>query len=162
MPEALLTPLLEAQDRITTGRAVEEDDLHVTLVFLEDVAEAALAEADLALQDMALPRVPLTLRGLQIFGATQTVVAADVAMSEEMERVQRGVLKALRGAGVIPPRARLRPHITLRRLKRGQSPGAPKDAALVGAAVADRLNLWESRLRPDGARYDVLAEYPLR
>ncbi|MGR3492765.1 MAG: 2'-5' RNA ligase family protein, partial [Shimia sp.] len=75
--------------------------------------------------------------------------------------------RACRNAGITLPRAKFRPHITLRRFGRM---GLPDPASLNSAMAAplalpphpaEEVTLWSSTLTPDGPVYDVLASFPL-
>ena len=161
IPDALWSPLVAARDRISAGRAVPDDNLHLTLAFLEEVDTGLLHEVDLILGGARLVAPPLRLLGLQTFGSPPRVLAAEIAEDPALTRLHAQVRGALRSAGLDLPRSRFRPHVTLRRLGPTDALGRLSPVLPPAVARADRLCLWESRLRPDGARYDLLADYPL-
>lgn len=172
VPEPLLPALLAVQAAVPLGRAVPEENLHLTLAFLDDLPEGELQELDLALDGRALPGCSLALDGLAIFGGRRArLLAAQVARVPELMGLQREVLRAVAAAGITLPRARFRPHVTLLRfgagLRRADRPrldvALGRFAALTaGPAPVAEMRLVGSVLTPDGAVYDTLAAYPLR
>lgn len=164
LPQALADLLVPAQAALRLPRPVPAEDFHVTLAFLGEQREDVLEELHGALEAMRLPAADLALDGLGVMGGR--VVHAAIRPDPGLERLQARVAQAARGAGIALERRRFRPHVTLAR-------GALPDAAALAAGFARAgavtsppvragvLAMIRSRLRPEGALYDVLAEYPL-
>ncbi len=171
LPEEVLLPLTRLQAGLDVGRAVPEDNMHLTLAFLGDVNRAALAELALSLEGLALAPVELTLRGLDLFGGRKPglVFAAAVA-TPELTRLHEKVVRAARGAGIDLRRERFRPHVTIARLPRTLGPRDERRLAdflhLNGTfatppAMATSVTLYESHLRPEGPLHLPLASVDL-
>ena len=164
LPEQARSELAGWRDSLVAGRTdlrpVSPQALHVTLAFLgwqdesavPEIAAAALvkSEAPVLRADGVRPVPP---RDPRLF-------ALDLADPEERAlAVQARVSDALEAGGWYKPEKRpFWPHITLARVKRGQRrvpplPGTPPPAE---PFVADRLTLYRSTLRPQGAIYDPL------
>ncbi|HSM19314.1 MAG TPA: RNA 2',3'-cyclic phosphodiesterase, partial [Hyphomicrobiales bacterium] len=144
----------------------------LTLAFLgdippdgvEDLAEA-LAEID------APPRFEVRLDGLAFFGGQPPgVLAATVRPDPVLESLHDAVRRAARAAGLTVKRQRFRPHVTLLRLPRPLSPEheaalasfmAKTAPSFAAEFTADEFCLYRSILRPEGARHEELAFFPL-
>jgi 2'-5' RNA ligase len=164
------------RERLPRARWVDPDFLHLTLLFLGEVAPERVAElaGRLGQAFAAHPALPLRLAGGGTFpaGRPARVAWIGVTGSPELAPLQAAVARAarealepaaLREAGERP----FQPHVTLARCP---SPW-PRSAAEKFAAafpaeigppfVVDRGVLVESRLSPRGPRYRHLAELPL-
>lgn len=171
VPEPLIPLLLAAQDVVAVGRAVPEENLHLTLAFLGEQPDYALAELDAAL-GAVLPGCALALGGLVSFGGRRVkLLAAGVVPEPGLAALRSSVVAAVRAAGIDLPRERFRPHITLIRFGAGLRDGdrARFETGVAQAAglrsapePAGALRLVGSVLTPGGAIYETLAEWPLR
>ena len=176
------------RERLPRARWVDPDVLHLTLLFLGEVAPervAALA-GRLGLAFAAHPALPLRLAGGGTFppGRPARVAWIGVTAPPELEPLQAAVAQAAREAldvaatpGGPSPRASaaaaaiderpFRPHVTLARCPSPWPRGAVEKwaAAFSGEIgppfLATRGVLVESRLSPRGPRYRNLAELPL-
>ncbi|UWQ78483.1 RNA 2',3'-cyclic phosphodiesterase [Leisingera sp. S132] len=170
LPDAALDALERVQEGLTVGRHVPAGNMHLTLAFLDDQPEAALKALHQMLADISAPPLLLTFSGLGTFGdKLPRVLAAEVQKTPELTRLRDNVRSACRTNGIELPRERFRPHVTLARFPRHLEAGqVEKIARFLAAAAdfkleceADSYALFQSTLAPEGARYDVLAEYPL-
>ena len=167
VPEPLSSALVAAQARLPLPRPVPEDDLHLTLAFLDDRPEAQLEAFAEALDARRLEGCRLRPAGLGPFGDPPRLIAAEFRRDPPLEALERQCRAAAREAGIDLPRRRFRPHVTLARLRRAD----PLDPARLAAALAaplalpevaaERVTLWSSTLTPDGPRYEALADWPL-
>ncbi|MDC0657504.1 RNA 2',3'-cyclic phosphodiesterase [Leisingera sp. SS27] len=171
LPDAALDALERVQEGLTLGRHIPAENMHLTLAFLDDQPEAALQALHQILTDISAPPLMLTFSGLGTFGGKRPrVLAAEVRKSPELVHLLGRVRSACRSAGIDLPRERFRPHVTLARFPRNLEAGqVEKIARFLSAAAdfkleceADSYALFQSTLAPEGARYDVLAEYPLQ
>ncbi|MGR3762041.1 RNA 2',3'-cyclic phosphodiesterase [Roseobacteraceae bacterium NS-SX3] len=172
LPDRVLAALERLQDGLAAGRRVPQDNLHLTLAFLDDQPETVLSALHQELERLQAPVLSLAFRGLETFGGkTPRVLAAATAPDPDLARLRSQVREAARSAGIALPRERFRPHVTLARFPRrveaaelakaGRFLEAAGGFALEGVEV-DRFALFQSVLDQRGARYHVLAEYPLR
>ncbi|MCU0907596.1 MAG: RNA 2',3'-cyclic phosphodiesterase [Rhodobacteraceae bacterium] len=172
LPDALKAALSAVQDRLDIdkagGRAVDEDQMHLTLVFLDDQPEHVLADLHGELDRVRWPAVTLSPRGLGTFGGDRvTSVWAGVAPDPVLDGLQAKVAQAARDAGMDIPRRRFVPHVTLARFGAQGAPG-PFNAGVAALSgwsappvAVDRMALMRSHLGKGGSVYEVLADYPL-
>ncbi|WP_226625080.1 RNA 2',3'-cyclic phosphodiesterase [Alloyangia pacifica] len=171
LPEPLIPSLLAVQEAVPVGRAVPEENLHVTLAFLGDVEEPELRELHFELEGQALPGCWLRLAGLESFGGrSPKLLAAAIAPEPGLSALHGRMVRACRAAGIALERRRFRPHVTLQRfgaglrgegLARLERAVAAQVALTSGAEAAEELRLVASTLTPEGAVYDTLAAYGL-
>ena len=164
-PEAWAGPLVRVQERLALGRRVPEDDLHLTLAFLDDRPEAALEALAEELSARPLRAAMLRPVGVVPFGEGGTV-ALEVAPDPHLVALHDTVRLAARGAGIDLPRRRFRPHVTLARLRRSARERLPGALAALGhvdlpEARAEAVTLWSSTLTPEGPIYEALETWPL-
>ncbi len=173
VPEDIRERLEELQSDLPVGRHVDPETFHITLAFLGDESVERIDAAHEALEYLAAAPFSLRIDGLDIFGgaAPKTLFAA-IAPSEPLDILQRKVRSLLHGAGIMPDRARFRPHVTLAWFRPGSGPGSGTEAALArfltrhatfGSAPfpVTEVVLYRSHLTGDGAIHEALAEYPL-
>lgn len=172
LPEDLRDGLMAVQDGLGLGREVPEDNLHLTLAFLDDQPMQVAEQVHDMLSALRAPQVALRVRGAELFGGGQpSLIAAMVERSTALVGVQAKVAQAVRLAGVDLPRRRFRPHVTLVRFPRhlpdvapvriGRWLAAHGDLALDGG-MAGQVTLYRSHLHAEGPIYEALASYPLR
>lgn len=170
MPGRVLDTLIALQGQIGgPGRAVPEDNLHLTIAFLGDTDERGLADLNDLLASTPLPVTSIRFGALGTFaemerGLLFVSVEADAALMALHGKVQR----VARMAGITLPRRRFRPHVTLFRSNR--QPKGPERDRLARALShpvqvpdfeAHQLVLFRSTLGPGGARHDAMASYAL-
>ncbi|WP_084514057.1 RNA 2',3'-cyclic phosphodiesterase, partial [Salipiger mucosus] len=170
IPGPLVPPLLAVQEAVPVGRPVPEENLHVTLAFLDEQDEESLDELDFALQARRLEACTLAVEGLAGFGREPRLLAAELVRAPGLMALRRSVMGAVRAAGIVLPRTRFRPHVTLIRFGSGLAPAERPllDRALRDVAglttppvPAEKVALMSSTRTEDGALYETLAEYPL-
>jgi len=154
-------------------RLARADGLHLTLVFLGDVARPRLAELARALEEAAAPLAPPELE-LAATGAFPAARAARVLWAGVRERVpgrlaaaRAGVLAACARVGLAPPaseEARFHPHVTLARPRRPETaaPAAFLALAPTGPFVAEAAVLFESTRGAGAQHYLPLARAGFR
>jgi 2'-5' RNA ligase len=169
MPEDAAARLAGLVRGLTVGRRVPEENLHLTLTFLGDVADDGLEELHDTLSAIRAAPVELRFAGLGVFGDDRPrALWAAVAGEAPLLGLQKQVDRAARRAGLAPEARRFVPHVTLARMKGRREDAAPLARFLAdrgGAAVppvrAVAISLMASTLRPEGAEYEELARYPL-
>ncbi|WP_283177453.1 RNA 2',3'-cyclic phosphodiesterase [Gemmobacter sp. 24YEA27] len=169
MPGSVREALVLQQFLLPLQRRVAAEDMHLTLLFCEDLADDLADALHVALSDLHLPGFALLLAGLGLFGGTKPHSAwAGVAPSVPLVALQAAVEAAGRRAGLDLPHRRFMPHVTLgrfsrpdpatlMRLERGIAAGAGFAA---GPWHVDEIVLWQSVLTAGGPRYTELARYP--
>jgi len=163
--------LARVQQGLNAGRLVAEQNLHLTLGFLDEVPEAELTELHDGLSALHEPAPKLQVRGLDVFGGSRPrLLYARVEADEALKALRGKVLREIRAAGIELKRERFRPHITLARFRYGMM---PDEQAKLGRFLQEVGNaslpafypagfgLYASSLRPDGAVHELLAAYPL-
>lgn len=168
LPDSEVSVLEALQNRLPFGRPVPPENLHLTLVFLDEQSLETLEEIHETLESLRAPAFALTLAGLDGYGSQSLAINADggPALLELHKRIR----SRLHGLGLQLDRRRFRPHVTLARLP-----------AQINADQQDRLAkfllreatlklpdipirsfaLYSSRLRPSGAEHEELSRYPL-
>ena len=168
LPAPAREALAAFRDRAAPGiwRPVADEALHVTLVFLghrplgvsEQVADVVRASAG-PVADLALGAALLLppRRARVLCGA---VLDPDGTLGSLQARVSDGLAEA----GVYVPEKRpFRAHATVARLRpRSRAPRSVEAAPEPVAFDGEALTLFESRLHPQGARYEPLERVLLR
>jgi RNA 2',3'-cyclic 3'-phosphodiesterase len=170
LPEDLAEAAEDIAVDLPVPRTVPAENMHLTLVFLGDVGGPMLNDLNSALAEVRAPGFTLQLGGLDTFGGERPrSVHLRCAPEPALDHLQRKVVTAVRCAGLVPPRRRFTPHVTLARFTPSTVDRARLGAALLaGAGVrlgpfdVTAFRLMESRLGRSGATYDTLANYPLR
>lgn len=169
LPESVRSALTVTQFLLPLPRPVPGQNLHVTLAFLGSLSEPDLGEVDAALVRLRAAPLTLSIAGLGAFGGDKPRnVHARLAPAPALDHLQARIAQAVRTAGVPLEARRFVPHVTLGRLAPGQVGAAELAKAMgeIGAVTSPPFTvgtfaLYRSLLRPDGAVYDILAEYPL-
>lgn len=172
VPPSMVPELLGLQRQIPVGRAVPEENLHLTLAFLGDVSEEKVEELHLELDGASLSGCEIATTGLVLMGGSSAkVLAVEVTLAPELSALQGRVARAVRAAGLAPARERFRPHITLVRFGSGLRGGEQVRLGramqeIVGAsgfsARAKAAALTVSTLTSNGPLYEDVAVYLLR
>ena len=168
LPESIRTELAGLGLNAARGiRPVSPDQMHITLHFLGDI-DAGQVQQALGAVGCAPLRVSLNGVGRFRLNGGRAVLWAGVQATDELLELHAACERALRAIGYRPERRRYMPHVTLARLQ----PFADKsvlDAFLsasedrnFGSFVAERFVLYNSVNKEDGARYEVVASWPLR
>jgi 2'-5' RNA ligase len=145
-------------------RWVRPDGLHLTLRFLGWTDEATLARIGQALAGPARACAPaeVPLGGLGLFperGAPR-VLWVGLVLPEPMHALQRAGEEAARRERFEPEDRAFQPHLTLGRWK-DRAPRPTLPVVELGTTRIDRLTLYRSDLRPDGAVYTPLKVFEL-
>jgi RNA 2',3'-cyclic 3'-phosphodiesterase len=168
LPEEQREHLEDLCDDLPEARWTPYDQLHVTLAFLGEVDGGRARDAAEALADVVAPPFELVLQGVGHFPprGEPRIVWAGFAPSEELLRLQRGIVRALKDAGCEIETRKFHPHVTLGRLH-----AAPPER--VAAWLTDRgafssgpfpvteFLLYSSVLGREGATHHIEQEYPL-
>ena len=169
LPEPVRFDLALVQQGLPLPRPVPAESLHLTLVFLGEVAPSVLADVDAAFGAVRAPAFPLALSGLDLFGGAKArMVYAGVSASPALAHLQAKVETAARNAGVAVPARRFLPHVTLARLperlenrERLERAVAMRTGYAGATFEVEAFHLYRSHLGRGGSVYEELAAYPL-
>ena len=156
------------QQALTAYRPTPADNLHLTLVFLDDQPDDVLEDLHDRLAALRPPAISLTLGGGDLMGRGGQVLALRTQNTPEMTALQAEVARAARKSGIHPEARRFLPHVTIARPRAPDAPAAlakltaalPPEVRLA-PATAPSFSLFGSVLHPTGARHEALATYPL-
>lgn len=155
---------------IPTTRWATAEQLHLTLAFLGEIAEASLAAVHGITQAVASAHAPfrLALGAVGFFGPEHAPRVAWLGVTGDLPALRglRADLAAqLATAGHAPDARPFSPHLTLARLGSGEGLRAMSalQSRQVGAApwMVSSLRVMLSETRPTGAVYTELGDYPL-
>ena len=181
LPRSLLDQLAALQQQLgdqvpaRSVRWARVESIHLTLKFLGDTSTEKLPDIKQALAAVArhAPTCAFTVEGLGCFPNPRRPRIVWVGVNEStgwLEVLQDAVEEALTHFGYSREKRGFTPHLTLGRVNRRAS---RDDAAQVGEVVtgatvgllgevpADRFALIRSVLKPAGAEYTTLEEFPL-
>ncbi len=163
---------LAALDRAV--RWVRPEQIHLTLQFLGEVADARVPAVTKALDRLAdQPRFEFQVGGIGTFGSPRSprVIWVGVAMpNPALASLQKTCEQALAEIGFAPEGRSYKPHLTLGRVKDLQA-GRQVAEAVSGmqsepvgplAQAAREVVLFESVLRPQGSQYIAAHKVLLR
>jgi 2'-5' RNA ligase len=157
-----LTRLTQAIE-LPKGRRTAPENIHLTLVFLGEVAEPTLPSIEHELSKLNFAPFPLKLTSLNTFPRAG-VLFAEVEPTRPLLHLQAKLAATMARCGFTQedPEARpYHPHITLARfhgqlrLNKNQQALPP---SLQRSFIADTINLYRSNLTPTGSHYEILAQ----
>lgn len=150
------------------SRPVPEDQIHLTLRFIGDVEANLFQDVKERLHELESSPLTLRIQGTGHFPprGNPRVIWAGVKPAGDVFILRNRVNTVLSRCGIAPEQRKFHPHITIARLK--NSP--PKRVAdfLAGNALlqspdftVDRVNLYSSKLTPEGAVHRIEGSYKL-
>ncbi|NOX53355.1 MAG: RNA 2',3'-cyclic phosphodiesterase [Planctomycetes bacterium] len=151
-------------------KAVEPENLHVTLKFLGDT-DPGLTSTICDIMRSAVrgqPQLRMPVSGMGAFPhvARPSVIWAGLEQAMPLVHVAATLDSELVGLNFEPEKRPLQPHVTLARVKRRPPPQlkallAQHQNADFGEVTVTAIELFQSELRREGPRYTVLASVPL-
>jgi 2'-5' RNA ligase len=164
MPDASsrerLSALADETARVAGGRASLADTLHLTVVFVGNVDDAAVSAIRDAGDAMRWERFAVSLDTLGSFARAGIAWAAPRNVSAVLQRINGDLVAALAARGVATETRPYRPHVTLAR--RCVVPLVAHIDALIDPPIAwdvDGIVLMSSRLLSEGPRYRPVASW---
>lgn len=154
-PEEVVADLTALPRKDQRGvRFVHPDNWHLTLRFLGDANPDAVIAA---LDGIEFDRTEIRIGpGVDLLGDHSLVLPAT-----GLDDVAADVAERTRDLGD-PPRKRFAGHLTLARLKPSAKMPHALGAMFDATFALEEIALVQSRLHPDGARYDTIATWPAR
>jgi 2'-5' RNA ligase len=146
-------------------RLVASDTLHLTLRFLGPSRPQQLQrlQRDLAAAAAVAPPFQARLAGAGLFPerGSPNVLWVGLTTAPELAPLQAACERAARDAGYAPERRPFRPHLTVGRFRERlrERPRLPE--LQLGETTLERLVLFQSELRRQGARHTPLASFAL-
>lgn len=152
---------------------VRQDGMHLTLKFLGEVDDGQAARVEDLLQTIA-PRcdpIPMTVKGTGSFppgSRSPKVLWVGVEAGPSLASFQEEVEGGCEKLGFVREDRPFRPHLTLGRVKSPSGLGPVLSAfeqsrdESFGEMPVRRLTFFQSRLRPGGAEYSILREFPFK
>jgi RNA 2',3'-cyclic 3'-phosphodiesterase len=170
VPEEIADELVTLQSGVPDARWVPAEHFHVTLCFAGEVPGAILRDLEEELADIAGPRFPVNVAGVEQFssGKQPKALVALVAKSDRLEWLHQKVSTVARNCGIAVERRKFRPHVTLARFSSGAETGhhiaqfmASHSTFQAGPWLADHFALYSSRQSRSGSVYREEAAYDL-
>lgn len=140
------------------GRPVSPDNYHITLAFLGNVADEHFDAIVTAAHGVPLDPLALTLERYGYYPVPQVLWIGPAETPEDLRRLSRGLWSAMAPAGLAPDPRPFHAHLTLAR-KVSTEPELVPPRPL--AWPVDGFALVESETDPRGARYKVVATFPV-
>lgn len=148
-----------------TGRnikPVEEENLHLTLVFLGEVRNVAGVRE--VLSGIKFGKFRVSLRGVGAFPSLNRPRVVWIGVDqgrEEMQELRNRIISGLKRIGIEPDEeeSRFSPHLTLGRVKGPIDPGVFSEFLKTfsqedfGEFIAEEVHLFRSDLNPSGPVY---------
>ncbi len=168
VPGELRRRMALIQTGVERARWVAEENIHLTLRFIGEVAEDVAGDAADALATVHAKPFALRVDGAGHFESRKRVRALwlGVERSDALLGLRERIESALVRAGLEPERRKYMPHITIARLNNA-SPGLARDWLSANAMfravpfTVDSLTLFSSHLSREKAIHTAEAEFPL-
>ncbi len=170
VPEEIAEELAALQSGVPDARWQPAENLHVTLCFCDQVQGAVMRDLEEELSDIAGPRFPVAVAGVEQFssGKQPKALVALVEKSDRLDWLQQKVSTVARNCGIEIERRKFRPHVTLARFPNGAETGhhiaqfmASHSTFRAGPWLADHFALYSSRRGRSGSLYTEEAGYAL-
>ncbi|HWW96148.1 MAG TPA: RNA 2',3'-cyclic phosphodiesterase [Edaphobacter sp.] len=142
------------------GRVTAPENLHLTLVFLGEVAEPTLPRIEQELFELTFAPFQIKLISLNTFPRAG-ILFVEVEPTRPLLHLQAKVAASMARCGFAPEDRPYHPHLTLARfhgslrLSKSQQALPP---SLQRSFTADTVNLYRSNLIPTGAHYEILTQ----
>lgn len=162
-----ITPF--AQELSASGadlKLVSVDNLHLTLKFMGEVDEEKIPEIIDEISAITLPPFSISFQGAGVFPSLERINVIWIGIqSPELLSLTKKV-NALLDYIRKEDREEI-PHLTLARMKSAKNKEAIKDLVeknkhtSFGTMLIDKFFLYESELRPEGPKYNIVREFIL-
>ena len=142
-------------------RWVDSDNIHLTLKFLGDVEEAALPDVTRAVESVSARSPAFTLTTTAAGGGPHAGKARVIWVHvggdlEPLNALVGGLEEAMEPLGFAREKRKFMPHLTLGRARKAPVTLPPDTPCQQVSFRVDRVTVFKSELRPDGAAYAPL------
>ncbi|MGQ0673497.1 MAG: RNA 2',3'-cyclic phosphodiesterase [Hyphomicrobium sp.] len=167
LPTHVRDQLARLKAPLPGARWVEPANLHLTLRFAGDIDNRLAREFTDALGQIEADAFELRLAGLDVFGGNDPhTIYAGVEPSPPLDALARAHERAARNAGLAPDGRTFKPHVTLARVRHGQTLTIARflgrNGAFKGVPFSvERFVLYSSRPKVGGGPYVIEASFPL-
>ena len=149
------------------ARWVRPEGLHVTLKFLGNVADERSNSIEQALRTVQAPSLFLSVRSIGFFPNPRSprVLWTGIEAGPELTILAQTVDEALAPLGFEREKRAFNPHVTLSRFNNARvkiDVSSIEQKASFGTMTATEFHLYESKLSPQGSRYNKLASFDLK
>ena len=157
--EAQIEQLYQLQgDYLGFGKEVSPENLHMTLLFMGDMADEMVYCLTQSAQDLVAKPFSVSLDRLGYFPKTKIFYIAPSIIPEELVHLQRGLLSCAQQCGVRHLSKRYQPHVSLQR--KSEIPLSNPSFSPIEWAIND-FHLVESRLDRRAVLYNALESFSL-
>ena len=168
LDEALTAQLTMIQAGLPGARWIEANNLHLTLVFVGEIAQHQARDLDAALLDITQAPFELVVSGLGTFGSAKPhSLWAGLQPSEPLDHLQRKITQCCRDQGLEIEKRKFTPHITVAKLR--DTPALRLSDFIThhspfegGPLMVTHFTLFQSHLTHQGSQYERVVSYPLR
>lgn len=170
VPDEIVDELTPLQSGVPDARWHPPEKLHVTLCFAGEVQGAVMRDFEEELGDIAGPRFPIAIAGVEQFSSAKQpkALVALVERSDRLDWLHQKVSTVARNCGIQVDRRKYRPHVTLAYFAAGAETGhhlaqfiASHSTFRAGPWIADHFALYSSRASRNGSVYAEEAVYDL-
>ena len=163
LPSALQKDIAALQrdlrDRLPPVRWAHPGNLHLTLHFFGEISQEYLEKLKVSMLSVkgCQPPFSVEVKGLGAFPSPRRprVIWLGLEPEDQLVQLHRHCMNILRADGLVAAPGPYSPHLTIGRLRQQKTDLTDLCRAVVrspiGRLPVDRLVLYESRLRPDGA-----------
>lgn len=154
-------------------RWVNVTNIHLTIVFVGNVQEEQIKPIQDIVKDVCQGYGPFSIgiKGIGLFGSRRNPRVLWIGLDGAIDRMgyfRDDLQKGLRPFGIKEEKRRFKPHLTLGRFRKGARTGTHLDDLLSKyhdltspECIIEELVLFKSDLKPGGAVYSKLKEWPL-
>lgn len=168
IPERIKEDVTTTYCALPGARWTDDEQLHLTLRFIGEVAGDDSDDITKALRSVTGPSFPLSLKGVGFFPprGDPRILWVGIAPSEELLRLQARIERACTSAGIEPDKRKFHPHITVARLN-DTPPRKVADYIAQNSLLATEtfavssFHLYSSVLRKEGAVHTKELSFPL-
>ena len=149
---------------LSETRAVDKNNMHLTLAFLEELENREIGNAREAMDRARFDRFDVSIKGVYCFGNPGAIYSAVASGADKIIELARSLRVELAASDINFDKKDFVPHVTIARMK-----GKVDEETLTeelcrfanrefGSYTLDTVSLFKSILGPEGPRYEGLYE----